>query len=325
MSIQKFQKYFEEAILNIRDLKHNGNNQLFEIITNSKKFILKKYESFHMDNWKRGVNEFKALDYLWKEGFREIPQAIYFDESQNIGIYSYEEGRVLNAFEIKEKDINNAVEFLVKLHNLKDKSFFGQASSACLNLKEYVDVLDRRVNSLFNYEITDPITKKAKRFFSKEVIKKIDELKTDFYQKTKKYNLEKDLSIEEQVLTPADFGFHNILVDNNKYKFIDFEYFGRDDPARQVLDFIHHAQSFEIKDNLKKHFLDYYIEKKDSSKDFKKRLELINPLIAMTWILIPLNVFCKNRIKNFDLQKESTKEILEKRLFNAQKKFNLNF
>ena len=32
MSIQKFQKYFEEAILNIRDLKHNGNNQLFEII-----------------------------------------------------------------------------------------------------------------------------------------------------------------------------------------------------------------------------------------------------------------------------------------------------
>lgn len=322
---EDFQKYFEESILNIRNLKHKGNNQLFEIYVNSGRFILKKYARFHMDNWQRGTTEFKALDYLWKKGFREIPKPIAFYEQENIGVYSYEKGRILKPREIKEKDISKAVEFLVKLHNLnnKDKIIFSQASSACLNLKEYINVLDRRVDSLFDYEPKDSLNKKAKSFFNKAVIPKIEELKKDFYQKTKDFNLEKKLPLDEQVLTPADWGFHNILVDKRGiYKFVDFEYFGKDDPVRQILDFVHHAQSFDIKQELKDFFLDSYKEKREVSQDFQKRLELVNPLIAMTWVLIPLNTFSKDKLKNLNINEEGTKKMLKKRLSNAEKKFN---
>jgi hypothetical protein len=39
-------------------------------------------------------------------------------------------------------------------------------------------------------------------------------------------------------LSPSDFGFHNALADENgRVTFLDFEYAGRDDPAKLVSDF----------------------------------------------------------------------------------------
>jgi hypothetical protein len=38
-------------------------------------------------------------------------------------------------------------------------------------------------------------------------------------------------------LSPSDFGFHNALVDGQHIGFLDFEYAGRDDPAKLVCDF----------------------------------------------------------------------------------------
>ena len=44
-----------------------------------------------------------------------------------------------------------------------------------------------------------------------------------------------------QVFSPSDFGFHNALLkDNGKLCFLDFEYFGRDDPVKLMADFIWH-------------------------------------------------------------------------------------
>jgi hypothetical protein len=39
-------------------------------------------------------------------------------------------------------------------------------------------------------------------------------------------------------LSPSDFGFHNSLIDEaGRFTFIDFEYAGRDDPAKLICDF----------------------------------------------------------------------------------------
>ena len=51
----------------------------------------------------------------------------------------------------------------------------------------------------------------------------------------------KVLEEKYQILSPSDFGFHNaILQKNNKVCFVDFEYFGWDDPAKLINDFIWH-------------------------------------------------------------------------------------
>jgi thiamine kinase-like enzyme len=46
----------------------------------------------------------------------------------------------------------------------------------------------------------------------------------------------------QKILSPSDFGMHNAIFDcTGHFTFIDFEYFGWDDPAKLVADFLHHA------------------------------------------------------------------------------------
>ncbi len=365
---EQFQKYFDEKISSARKLEHKGNNQLFEVVLdNGETFLLKKYSEIHMDNWERGKAEFKALKYLKDKGFREIPKAIKFDEYENIGIYTFEQGKPLQGKEVTEQDIVHAVNFLVKLHSLgkEDKEQFAPASSACLNLKEYVNVIDRRLNMIIDFKPENETEKKAREFLDKKLIPKIEELKKDFLKKAEEagLDLEKELDIEGQVLTPADFGFHNILKNGNAYKFLDFEYFGRDDPARQILDFFHHAKSADIDTKLKQYFIDLYCEKRGLSEDcqeppvkdwwhenatprvvldhyqnstsvsnhssktsgilmFKKRLDLLDSLIAITWVLIYLNVLSKKQLEHIKFAQGNIDNIIEERLKNAEKKLD---
>ena len=51
------------------------------------------------------------------------------------------------------------------------------------------------------------------------------------------------------VLNPSDFGFHNTLKKKNKLFFLDFEYFGWDDPVKLTADFIWHP-SHSLNKNL---------------------------------------------------------------------------
>ena len=54
-------------------------------------------------------------------------------------------------------------------------------------------------------------------------------------------NLEKELPKSMQIFSPSDFGFHNaILKESGDLVFLDFEYFGRDDPVKLMADFIWH-------------------------------------------------------------------------------------
>ena len=50
--------------------------------------------------------------------------------------------------------------------------------------------------------------------------------------------MEQELGPDDRCLSPSDFGFHNALVDDTeRVTFLDFEYAGRDDPAKLVSDF----------------------------------------------------------------------------------------
>lgn len=321
-SPETFQKYFIKGIKNCQRLNHIGNNKIFCLtLVDDSKYLVKKYYYTHLENWKRGHSEFKALDYLWKKGFRNIPEPIRFDESENLGVYSFERGLTLKPPEINKEDIHNAVDFLVRLHNLnEEKQDFGPACSACLCLEEYINVIDRRFNKIKDYEERSKIGERAKIFLGKEVYPKIKEIKKYFFDKTNRMDISKELELEEQVLTPGDFGFHNILFDNGSYKFLDFEYFGRDDPVRQILDFMHHDQSFEIRRELKSLFLQEYKLKRNTPESFDERAKILEPLIAMTWVLIYLNVLSPEYINHVKFNNFDIKNLLEKRLNKAENK-----
>ena len=45
------------------------------------------------------------------------------------------------------------------------------------------------------------------------------------------------MDFNQLILSPSDFGFHNIVKNKKKLYFLDFEYSGFDDPLKLLSDF----------------------------------------------------------------------------------------
>tara|TARA_Y100000310_G_scaffold341434_1_gene440565 strand:- start:1746 stop:2750 length:1005 start_codon:yes stop_codon:yes gene_type:complete len=311
----EFQKYFQKPILDVNQIDHKGNNQLYKILLDQKTLLLKKYSDVTVaDHWNRGKTEFEFLSYFWEKGFRNIPQPIKLFNKENIGIYSYESGRILSQEEAKEKDIKQLGISLARFHRIdsKGKQQFPAARESSLSLQDYLTLLNNRADRLRNSKVYES----GKDFLYQEVFPTLDQLKNSFSKKTKNFNLDQKLDIKDQVLTPGDFGFHNVLVDNNKYTFLDFEYAGRNDPVQQISHFIHQPTSRNIRKDLKDLFLENYHEKANCSKEFDKRFELVEPLVMTWWVFNQLNVLLPDYMKHLKFSHDSKDEEYFEKLTN---------
>ena len=100
-----------------------------------------------------------------------------------------------------------------------------------------------------------------------------------------------EISLGQRTLSPSDFGFHNTLrLANGRLVFVDFEYFGWDDPAKLIADFIHHP-AVPLDPGLKHHFLRAALVLYNRDPALPGRLDLVYPLLGLKWCLIMLNEF----------------------------------
>lgn len=316
-----FQKYFPDKVILYKNLKHGGNNHLWKVITESGEYILKQYEPNCKPKWDRLGSEYRALTYLWSKGFREIPQPISIFKEENIAIYTYEQGVVLKPQEVNEKHIVQALNFIVKTHSLKteDKKSFGLAREPCLCVQDYSRCIERRFSYLMDAlsQNESAIGREAKILLMDKFAPRIAHLNRMKIFKDKESR--EALSLEEQVLATGDFGFHNILFSQEKMVFTDFEYFGRNDPAKDILVFLHSDSARSISPNLKDKFLKEYLDKIPRSEAILNRLKIVDPFVGLIWALIYLNIF----LKADSYQKESA---IQERIMKAKQKINnLNY
>ena len=104
-----------------------------------------------------------------------------------------------------------------------------------------------------------------------------------------------DVPQECRSLVPADFGFHNSLRrPDGSLAFVDFEYFGWDDPVKLTADVILHPGqrlASAQRARLKRGAQGIY----GRDKTFAVRLAAYLPLFALRWSLILLNEFIPER------------------------------
>jgi thiamine kinase-like enzyme len=99
------------------------------------------------------------------------------------------------------------------------------------------------------------------------------------------------LPVEKQTLSPSDFGFHNsIKIDDGSLTFLDFDYFGWDDPVKLTADFIWHPAMNLDKDQ-KSIWQKAMLKIFNDDKYFEDRLNATMPLYGLRWALIILNEF----------------------------------
>jgi hypothetical protein len=102
---------------------------------------------------------------------------------------------------------------------------------------------------------------------------------------------DREMDATERTLSPSDFGFHNALRRRDSdIVFLDFEYFGWDDPAKMISDFLLHP-AMDLSSEHKRMFGTAILGCFPDDSNLSRRVEAVYPLFGLKWCLILLNEF----------------------------------
>ena len=166
-------------------------------------------------------------------------------------------------------------------------------------------------------------------FLEKEYIPFLKEVIDKSKSKAKKlgFSWQDELEIGRRTLSPSDFGFHNALRgEDSEITYLDFEYFGWDDPAKMISDFLLHP-GMSLEEKWKQRFAKTIFKNFDQDKLLVNRVKLVYPLFGLKWCLILLNEFlpeCLQR-RGFVAEGPVDKNILEIQMMKTQKIFVIYF
>jgi len=261
-----------------------------------RKYAIKVYFKHRLDERDRQKVEFSSLEFLWANGVRCIPRPIISDSERRVAIYEYIDGQRISPQDVRHCDVDYAVQFLVelkKLKNHKDSRAMSPASEACFSGRAVIDSIVGRLDRLLTLGNDNSHYRALHDFLKNDFrpLLKASEARAKLRLDGWGMSFGKELEYEERTLSPSDFGFHNaIRRKDGKIAFVDFEYFGWDDPAKMVSDFLLHPGMW-MHERLKKRFVRRILYRFKDHRCLEGRLDGLYPLFGLKWCLILLNEF----------------------------------
>jgi len=277
---------YGKSIDNVEKLKGRGNSRLFKLTFHKKNSILlKDYPDLSIDSRPRMETEVNALKLV--ESIGKTPKVLEFNKPQNIAFYESIEGESI--YKIEDHHINQALNFIEDLQSFKGQAIFGEASEACLSERQLTGQISYRFDRLIKIKNKD-LNKFLVSTFKPLLNKTIEYSEKNWPSN----NLEKELPEWKQAFSPSDFGFHNaILKESGDLIFLDFEYFGRDDPVKLIADFIWHP-GMKLNDSQKTYWINGAFSIFQNDSQLIDRFNSAWALYGLRWSLIVLNDFHKN-------------------------------
>jgi hypothetical protein len=222
-------------------LNGGKNNRVYRIETDAGDAVLKHYFSDPRDSRDRLAAEWGFLRHTWSRGVRAVPEPLACDAAARAGLYGFVPGRKLLASELLPQHVDAAIDFVLAVNAVpRDPQALAPASEACFRLADHLATVERRVVRLSGLDPDAPHAKEAQRFVAEVLLPAWTAVKVRLTNDARAAGLEMDRALhpDQCCLSPSDFGFHNALADDNgRVTFLDFEYAGRDDPAKLVSDF----------------------------------------------------------------------------------------
>ena len=286
-------------VFGIERISGGGNNRVFKVKTvNEESFFVKQY--FKLSSASNRLEaEFYGLKFLWKQGIRHIARPLAVDSQQGIAVFDFIKGERANLIPSKSDDITQAINFLTSLKSLvglRGAQKLQSAAEACFSLNELTENLNKRLLRLNNVETDVPLFEDFRKFRDKEMVPTLERLKVSANRRCANLGSVpfSYLDHAHRTLSPSDFGFHNaIRRHDDVLTFVDFEYFGWDDPAKTISDFLLHP-AMELDEQQSSMFLRNCINKLGETDDnLCNRVKTYFPLYGLKWTIIVLNEFCE--------------------------------
>lgn len=273
-----------------------GNNRIFRVeAEDGGCYALKIYDNSSEDGIYRLDAEYRALSFIWGHGVRNVPRPLAVDPERGCALLGWIDGEAIN--DPRASDVAAALAFLAELRRLAvtgSAIILPEAKEACLSGADVVEQIGDRYECLIEFAEREG---ELARFLGGDFAEAFEHVATSAYRDYRRAGLDFDLPVApgQCTLSPSDFGFHNALRrGEGDLVFVDFEYFGWDDPAKLVSDFLLHP-GMTLRDEHKRLFVAGAHEVFGDDPEFAARLRLLHPLFGLRWCLILLNEFLPER------------------------------
>lgn len=274
------------------------NNRVYKLVSKQKAFVLKSYFHSDKDSRDRLSTEFSFSSFLWQNGIRQIAEPILWDSEKHIALFGFIKGRKLLPYEVSEKHVLQALEFIIGLNRFRNQqsaSAFSPASEACFNLDDHFSSVEKRLQRFEGLAADNDLVLEAVRFVKKNLRPAFDRIKEMGLKKGgQPYNIDIFVTGDDKILSPSDFGFHNALLDKDSTLFFfDFEYAGWDDPAKMICDFFCQPD-IPAPDKYMSAFIERMSDASGNdltADSLEKRVKFLIPLYRIKWCCIILNIF----------------------------------
>jgi hypothetical protein len=262
--------------------------------------VVKFYRRDAGDTRDRLGTEFESLRFLWENGVRVIPRPIAIDRDRHFAMYEYIAGDVPVSANVGERDIDASVDFLAALERLRSvqaSQRLPAASEACFSLAEIVASIERRRERLRSAPTDSDDVECMREWLAETFDPLMGEVQAWCRAAADRDGIRFDepVASSARTLSPSDFGFHNtIRRSDGTLVFLDFEYFGWDDPAKTIVDYLLHP-GMALEPSLKRRFAGRILDAFAGVPLIAPRARIVYPLFGLKWAMILLNGFLPER------------------------------
>lgn len=266
-----------------------GNSRLYRVRAGGRSYALKAYPRPVDDPRDRLGAEFEALRFLAGTPLAgQVPAAVAEDRAEGFGLYSWVEGSPVGR--PSPGDVEALAAFARELHALRGReaaAALRPASEACPSGAAILAQIDRRLAAL--EAVDNPV---LAAFLAEELQPAYRAARERAFNGRR---AEAELPRALWTLSPSDFGFHNALRrPEGGLVFLDFEYFGWDDPVKLCADVAWHP-GMALEEGEFTRFLRALVPVYGTDPDFEARLGAFLPLYGVRWIAIILSEFLPQR------------------------------
>jgi len=260
-------------------VRGGGNNRLFRARGAARTYAIKSYTGDPDDAYQRFNREFGSLAFLWARAERRVPEPVALDATAAVALYGWIDGVPVGS--AGDADIAALAAFARSLHERRlDPAArrLDLAREAVLSRDDLAGQLRGRLQRLRAVEPSHPELSPLLREIEAEVERRVP------------FTGSHPLDPARRTLSPSDFGFHNALRTPAGLVFLDFEYFGWDDPVKLVADVVWHPGMALVPAAGEKFFsavADCY----EVDPTFRARFERDAPIYGLRWALIVLAEF----------------------------------
>jgi hypothetical protein len=271
--------------------RSGGNNRVFRLeMAEGPPLALKHYPS---DGRDRLGQEYDALSFLARHGITSTPRPVAKDADAFCALYQWFDGEAA-VLRPQGDDADQLADFLIELQKLREAEGaqnLRNASASIFSPEAAIAQYEQRLDALRRASDDHP---DLCAFLEGSLVPSTDAAIRQLRRRYAELGRDPaaDLAPTHRALSPSDFGLHNALrAEDGRLRFIDFEYFGWDDPVKLMSDTAIHPGS-DLPEASANHLIERLSRAFEASDDaFAIRRDVLYPVFKGIWCLIVLNAY----------------------------------